>query len=183
MKKTNTWWLLIMAGLILMVIGVYAFLAPLHAYMKLVKFAGLGLLFNGLFLMLVCSTNKSCVVKERNWILAESALDFAFGIVLIFNPLFSFIVFPFLIGPWILCIGVLKIIASLSLRKIVRGWIFILMVGILSAVFGLLIINNPFATSEGITILIGTFGLLLGGLNIFDSFRFRKKDDTLSMMF
>ncbi|HMH21980.1 MAG TPA: DUF308 domain-containing protein [Puia sp.] len=183
MKGSKIWWLLIMAGSILVAIGVYAFLAPLHAYLKLVKFAGFGLLFNGLFLMLVCSTNKSCAVKERNWILAESAVDFAFGILLVFNPLLSFIVFPFLIGPWILCIGILKIIASLSLKKTVRGWIVIFLVGIISAIFGLLIINNPFATSEGITILLGTFGLLLGGLNIFDSFRFRKKDETLSMMF
>jgi uncharacterized membrane protein HdeD (DUF308 family) len=183
MKRLGTRWFLILAGIILLSIGIYAFLAPLHAYVKLVKFAGIGILLNGIFLVIISITNKSCSLKEDKWILAESVLDFCFGIVLIFNPLLSFIVFPFLIGPWILCIGVLKIAAAIALRKMVRSWMIILVVGILSSIFGLLIINNPFATSNGITILIGTFGILLGSLNIFDSFRFRKKEDTLNMMF
>jgi uncharacterized membrane protein HdeD (DUF308 family) len=183
MKRIGTWWLLILAGIILVAVGIYAFVAPLHAYMKLVKFSGIGLLSNGIFLVVVSITNKSCSLKEDKWILAESVLDFCFGIILIFNPLLSFIAFPFLIGPWILCIGILKMTAAISLRRVVSSWVIILAVGFLSSLFGLLIINNPFASSNGITIVLGTFGILLGVLNILDSFRFRKKEDTLNMMF
>jgi len=183
MKRPGTWWLLIMAGIFLVAVGIYALVAPLHAYMKLVKFSGIGLLLNGVFLVAVSITNKSCSIKEDKWILAESILDFCFGIILIFNPLLSFIVFPFLLGPWILCIGILKMAAAISLRKVVRSWVIILVVGLLFSIFGLLIINNPFTTANGITIVIGTFGILLGVLNILDSFRFRKKEDTLNMMF
>lgn len=172
---------MIIAGMIFLGIGIFAFINPLSSYIKLVKFTGIGLLLNGVSLVAISFTCKSSF-QEKKWLQAESILDFTFGILLIFNPLLSFIVFPYLIGPWILCMGILKIVASLTLKKIIRGWMFILVVGILSVIFGVLIIYNPFAKANGITTLLGIFGLIMGILYVFDSFRFRKSEDTLNMM-
>src|ERR1700730_3248715 len=156
MKKFTIRWLLVLVGASLIVLGAYAFVNPLYTYVKLVKYAGVALLVNGVMLQVVSSSNKSCTA-EKKWLLAESVLDFCFGVILLFNPLLSFIVFPFVIGPWIFCIGVLKIIASLALKKVIRGWLFITAFGTISLVFGLLIIFDPFPSSNGITILIGIF--------------------------
>jgi uncharacterized membrane protein HdeD (DUF308 family) len=182
MKKLKTWWLLFFAGTILFSTGIYSWLAPLSAYYKLVKYSGFVLLMNGLLLMWA-SAKRSIFLREKKWMLTESIINFFFGILLIVSPILSFIVFPLLIGHWILCLGILKIFGSLSLQKDIRGWLFILMTGILSVVFGILIAYVPFTKGTDVTVLIGGFGVTMGSLSIIDSFRFRKMEGTLNMMF
>ncbi len=180
-RKLDAWIFLLAMGCGLIGIGGYAFIRPLHAYYYLVKFGGVFLLVHAIFLLLsYYSLGDS--PKEKRWILLESIADFIFGLALMANPLFSFMVFPFLIGPWILCVGLLKTLASFNLKTAIRGWAYILCLGLLSIGFGILVLFNPFSTSNGITRLMGAFGLTLGSLDIIDAMRFRKSKDTLDMM-
>jgi len=182
MRKNNSIWILLMTiGVVFFVIGVMAFTRPLSSYVKLAKYTGAGLLLNGILLQAVTVVNKK-YPRESKWMLAESVLDFLFALVLLFNPLLSFILLPYLIGIWILLVGVLKIFAALYLRHVVRGWKFILLVGLLSAVFGMGLLSSSFARAEGITILIGAFATIMGGLYILDAFYYRKREDTLDLM-
>ena len=182
MRKNNSIWILLMTiGVVFLVIGVMAFTRPLSSYVKLAKYTGAGLLLNGILLQAVTVVNKK-YPQESKWMLAESVLDFLFALVLLFNPLLSFILLPYLIGIWILLVGVLKIFAALYLRHVVRGWKFILLVGLLSAVFGMGLLSSSFARAEGITILIGAFATIMGVLYILDAFYYRKREDTLDLM-
>ena len=182
MEKLKTWRLLFIAGLILFGIGIYCWVTPLNAYYRLVKYSGFVLLMIGLLLMWA-SANRRILIREKKWMSVESIVNFFFGILLIISPILSFIVFPILIGHWILCVGILKILGSLSLRKDIRGWMFILFTGILSVVFGILIAYVSFSKANDITALIGSFGVMMGLLAMIDSFRFRKMEGTLGMMF
>ncbi len=185
MKKLKTWGLLNVTGILFIAIGIYCFVSPSNAYVKLVKYSGIALLVNG-FLLVVASfihtSSRISWIRERKWMHAESILEFIFGILLVFNPLLSFIVFPFLIGYCIICIGILKIAASLSLKNDMRGWALIVIIGILLCIFGALIVYYPFARVNDVTLLIGIFALIMGTLTLFDSFRLRNSKDTLNMM-
>ena len=167
--------------MLLIALGVYALLTPFSTFINLVTYSGIVLFING-FLLVIVASNTPCV-REKNWLITESIIDFVFGITLLFNPLFTFIVFPLLIGPWMFCKGVVKIIASVVLRKIINGWIFIFLAGTLSVCFGLLVVYNPIARANGITIVIAAFGLVMGAFNIFDAFRFRKTAAEVNLMF
>jgi len=180
--KLKTWWLLLLTGCLLFTIGVFAFVKPFHTFINLVTYSGGVLLLNGIFLVIVSNSNTGNE-QEKNWLIAESVLDFAFGIMLVFNPLLTFIVFPLLIGPWMFCIGILKITASIALRKIINGWVFIFAAGLISVCFGFLVVNDPIEKASGITTLIGAFGIVMGALNVFDAFRFKKTTAELNMMF
>jgi uncharacterized membrane protein HdeD (DUF308 family) len=168
-------------GVVFLVIGVMAFLHPLSSYVKLAKYAGAGLLINGVLLQAVIVVNKK-YPRESLWMQIESILDFLFALLLFINPLLSFILLDYLIGIWILLVGILKILSALSLRRVVRGWRFILLVGVLSTVFGGTLLYSPFVRAEGITYLIGAFGSIMGSLYILDAFYFRRREDTLDMM-
>ena len=186
MKIPKTWWLLCAAGILFIAIGTYCFLSPTNAYIKLVKYAGIALLINGFLLVattFIHTSSETSWKKERKWMHAESIIEFFFGILLIFNPIFSFIVFPFLIGHGILCVGLLKFAASLALKKDIRGWHFIMITGILLSLFGLLIVYYPFARVNDVTLLIGFFSVLTGVLTLFDAYRLRNRRDTLNMLF
>jgi len=180
-KKFPTWWLLIVTGSIFLGIGILAFIDPLSSYMKLVKFNGIALLLNGALLMVISAVNAKRL-RERLWMQAESIVHMLFGILFLFNPLLAFIALPYFIGTWILLVGILKMMASLALKKTVRGWAYILAVGALCTLFGLLLLFSPFVRSNDATLLIGIFGVTMGGLYLVDAFRFRKMEETLDMM-
>ena len=180
-KNFATWGLLFIAGIIFLSVGILAFIDPLSSYVKLTKFAGVGLLLNG-GLLTATIIVRPMRPRERNWLQAESILHLFFGILFLINPLLAFIALPYFIGSWLFLVGILKMMAAVSLRLRMRGWPYVLLIGIVFATFGFLLLFSPFARATSITLLIGGFGIIMGGLYIIDSFRFRKMEDTIDMM-
>ena len=72
--------------------------------------------------------------------------------------------------------------AALSLRTVRRGWTYVLFIGLLFAVFGCLLLFSPFDRASNITLLIGSFGVIMGTLYVIDAFRYRNATSTLDMM-
>src|SRR6201992_2074383 len=124
-KSFATWGLLFIAGIIFLSVGILAFIDPLSSYVKLTKFAGIGLLLNGC-LLLAMIIIRPMRPRERNWLQAESILHLFFGILFLLNPLLAFIALPYFIGSWLFLVGLLKILAAISLRARVRGWSWVL---------------------------------------------------------
>src|SRR6202012_3808145 len=113
-KKKSAWGLLLAAGIIFLAIGILAFIDPLSSYMKLVKFTGISLLLNGGILLTMAILTKH--PREQIWMQTESILHLFFGILFLFNPLLAFIALPYFIGSWLFLVGMLKILAAISLR-------------------------------------------------------------------
>jgi uncharacterized membrane protein HdeD (DUF308 family) len=180
-KKFTGWGLLFVAGVIFVSIGVLAFINPLSSYVKLTKFAGFGLLLNGglLLAMMIMRPGRS---RETKWLQVESALHLFFGLLFVFNPLLAFIALPYFIGSWMLLVGILKTLAAIVLKQILRGRGFVLAAGLLSTLFGFLLLFSPFARASSITLLLGAFGLIMGGLYIIDAFRYRKSEENVEIM-
>jgi membrane protein HdeD len=179
-KSSNFWWLLTVAGGLLIVLGFFSLTSPLRAYIFLVRYSGLALLLNGILLFVV-SWKSSSSLREKDWLLAESVLDILFAACLLFNPFLTFLTYALLIGPWMIGRGILKTLAAVTLKQ-TRGWIFILFTGLLSIIFGFLIIFYPLKKANGITVFIGFFALVMGLLYIFDAIRFRNFARTLNLV-
>ena len=180
-NKFATWGLLLIAGVIFLSVGILAFIDPLSSYVKLTKFAGVGLLLNGglLTAMIIIRPMRA---RERNWLQAESILHLFFGILFLLNPLLAFIALPYFIGSWLFLVGLLKIMAAISLRARIHGWPYVMAAGLVFAVFGSLLLFSSFARATNITLLIGGFGVIMGGLYIIDSIRFRNMENTMDML-
>jgi uncharacterized membrane protein HdeD (DUF308 family) len=180
MKNNNFWWILTLAGGILIGLGIFCLASPLNAYIFFVHYAGITLALNGLLLVTLSYTSAKSY-KEKEWLTVESVLDFFFAICLLFNPFMTFITFPFLIGPWMIGKGIVKTLASLKLKN-VKGWVFVCLGGILSILFGSVILYNPLERGTGITLSLGFYGLVMGALYVFESLRFKKLTDTVDIM-
>ncbi|GGA85423.1 HdeD family acid-resistance protein [Puia dinghuensis] len=180
-KNVATWGLLFIAGVIFFSVGVLAFINPMSSYVKLTKFAGIGLLLNG-GLLLAMIIIRPMRPRERNWLQAESILHLFFGILFLLNPLLAFIALPYFIGSWLFLVGLLKMLAALALRHRLGRWGFIVFVGLIFFVFGSLLLFSPFARATSITLIIGCFGIIMGAFYMIDAFRYRKMEDTLDML-
>ena len=91
----------------------------------------------------------------------------------------AMIAFPLIIGIWIMVRGLIKVIISLTLKPRLNGWRVVLVIGILSVLFGALLITDPFGSKQSVTIAFAVFAIVIGILYIFDSFRFRRMEDTI----
>jgi len=180
-KNFATWGLLFIAGVVFLSVGVLAFINPMSSYVKLTKFAGIGLLVNG-GLLLATIIIRPMRPRERNWLQAESILHLFFGILFLLNPLLAFIALPYFMGSWLFSVGLLKMLAALFLRKRLGRWVFIVFIGFIFFVFGALLLFSPFARATSITLIIGCFGIVMGSFYMIDSFRYRKLEDTLDLM-
>jgi len=147
---------------------------PLNAYVNLVRFSGIVLLMNGLVLQWASSYVHVTFKREKQSMRIESIVDFGFGIILIFNQLLAFIVYPLLFGSCIFLVGIIKIVVALLAKKNNSGWSFILIIGILSCISAIVIIYMPLHQASDITKIIGVFCVLMGLILIFDSIRFRR---------
>jgi len=183
MNKIKSSRLLVIAGIFFILTGIFCLLSPLRTYVALVRFSGIALLLNGIVLQVASSYAHMSFAKEKISMRIDSIVDMIFGILLIFNPFMTFILFPLLIGGWILCKGVIKIFVSLLLRKQISGWSFILGLGIISLVFALLIIYAPLNRSNDITKIIGAFFICLGAVLIYDSIKLRRMHETINLLF
>lgn len=180
-KRIPTGWLLAVSGFVFIAIGIFVFLYPWHAYYRLAKYTGILLLLNALLLLYIAIT-RTRGAQERNWILAESIIDFLFVLIFLFNALLSFFVLPFFIATWMGVMGGLKIAASLALRKNIKAWGFILSEGMMSLLFSFWVFHAPSPNAVSMITPIGLFALLMGAFNLAEAVRFKKMEDSLDMM-
>jgi uncharacterized membrane protein HdeD (DUF308 family) len=126
------------------------------------------------------ATKQPAMTKFKIWWLL--AMDLSFTVVFLFTPVFTAIACPYILGFWMLSLGLIKFTASIALARKVQGWIFVGITGILAVIFSLLIVNLPLGKLDNSTPLIGLFGLSMGALTVFDAYRFRKLDNTLNLL-
>ncbi len=174
MKKNRTSLILSIAGIAFILVGIFCIVSPLNAYVNLVRFSGVVLLINGLVLQVASSFIHITFKMEKQSMRIESLVDFGFAILLIFNPLLTFIAYPLLFGSCIFLIGIIKIAVALLAKKNNSGWSFILVIGILSCISAIVIVYLPLHQASDITKIIGVFLILMGLILIFDSIRFRR---------
>jgi len=183
MKKIKASSLLSVAAAVIILAGLFCFINPLQAYVYLVKFSGLVLILDGVALQIASSSAHISFTTEKRSMRMESILNFVFGLLLLFNPFMTFILYPMVIGYWILCFGIVKIIISMLMRKKVRGWLFILAVGVLAVAFGIGIINAPSTRAKDITLFIGAFFVILGLVLLYDSGKLKRRHETIDLLF
>jgi uncharacterized membrane protein HdeD (DUF308 family) len=183
MKKIKTSDLLLMAATAFVLIGLFCFINPLRAYVYLVKGSGLILILHGIVLQFASSSTHISFVSEKRTLRIESILDFIFGLLLLFNPFLTFILYPMLIGYWILGVGLVKIAISLLMRKKIRRWLFVMAIGLIAVAFGIGIINAPSTRAKDITLVIGAFFIILGSVLLYDAIKLKRMHETVDLLF
>lgn len=93
------------------------------------------------------------------------------GLLLVLNPHALASIIPLILGIYITINGALKIQSAFMLKSYQnKSWITALVIGILTLIFGILLIFNPFKGAVVITKVIGAILIIYAVLDIISSF-------------
>ena len=162
------WWALVLRGVLAIAFALFCFLKPEVTLPVLVLFVGAWFLVDGVF------TFIHGFRAEKKWPhFLYGALGVAAGLVTFFNPALTTLSLLYLIAFWFVFKGVLEISLAIRLRKeINREWLLGL-AGVVSILFGALIILNPGSGALAVLWLIGIYALLFGILLTLFGFKVR----------
>ena len=113
--------------------------------------------------------------EKPNWTahLISGALSVIIGLLTFFMPGVTGLVLLYLIAAWAIVTGLAEIVAGIRLRRVITGEWFLALAGVLSVVFGLLLIVYPGAGALAVALWIGAYATLFGILLIALGLRLR----------
>jgi len=165
----RSWWLPVLRGVVLLVLGLLMLVQPLWSVQALVWIFGIFALLDGIVTVVQWFANRS--EPGAGWFLLSGLIGIAFGVVVVaWTPETAQILF-YLIAGWVLVLGILAIIASVVLyRARDIGWYWVLTFGLVNFLFGLLMLTHPQTVVSVVVVLLGVFAFVGGVILIVSGF-------------
>jgi uncharacterized membrane protein HdeD (DUF308 family) len=159
-------------GVLAIVFGLYALFAPGLALGTLVMLFG-AMVFVGGILTIVAGARRKASHQPAVPIIVEGIVCVAFGLLALLKPGPTAVGSLFAVSAFAIVSGVVHIVAGIKLRhEFPDEWMLILS-GILTTVFGVLMVLLPWAGLLSLIWLIGAYSLFFGLLVLFLGFRLR----------
>jgi uncharacterized membrane protein HdeD (DUF308 family) len=167
------WWILLIRGISATVFGVVAIVWPGITLLTLVILYGAVALIDGLAGIALGVRGG---VAGRTWweMILLGLLGVIAGVVAFAWPGLTAVVLLVIIALWAIIRGVLEIIGAIALRKIIQGEWLLILSGVLSIGFGVLLLLQPAAGALAVMWLIGIYMLAFGITTIALSLRLRR---------
>jgi uncharacterized membrane protein HdeD (DUF308 family) len=167
------WWLFLIRGIAAIIFGVLAIVWPGITLVVLVLFFGAFALVDGVASLIAAITGKGAT-RPRWWLAIVGLLGIAAGLLTFLWPGLTALVLLFFIAGWAIAMGVFQIIGAIQLRKeIDNEWLLILS-GVASLLFGLLLLFMPGPGVLALVWLIAIDAIIVGILVTGFAFRLRK---------
>jgi uncharacterized membrane protein HdeD (DUF308 family) len=168
----RNWWLVLLRGLCAIIFGVLTLVWPGLTLLTLVLLYGVFALLDGG--LAIGAAIMGDTPAPRWWLALVGVLGIAAGALTLLWPGLTGLVLLYFIAGWAIAAGVLEIIGAIKLRNEIEGEWWLIATGVLSVLFGVLILMFPGAGALGLALTIGWFAIVYGGLLIGLSLRLRK---------
>ena len=158
-----SWWLLALRGIAAVVFGVFAVLLPGITLLWLVALFAAYAILTGIVSIAVAVRSRR---HENDWWiqLLLGLVAVAGGVAALFYPDITALALVFIIGFTALFTGVLDLAAAIRLRRQIRNEWVLAASGLLSIIFGVLVILFPGAGALAIVGIIGAYAFVTGVL-------------------
>jgi uncharacterized membrane protein HdeD (DUF308 family) len=168
------WWLLLVRGIILVLLGIAIFAWPHATLTVFVVFFAAYLIIDGIA-SIVQGFSQRRDGEPSGWSFAQGILAIAFGIAVLAWPDTIGKILMVIVGVWAILAGIAGIAAGFRMKQVPgSGWVWFLAWGILALIFGIALIANPAAGILSILWLVALWAILAGVVFIIASFFVRK---------
>lgn len=171
-ELARNWWTIAIRGAAAILFGIMALLLPDLALETLVLLFGVYALVDGLFS--IFSAVRAAQQRRKWWtLLIVGVAGLGAGVVTFVWPDITAIALLYLIAAWAIVRGVFEVVAALQLRQHIRNELLLILSGILSVAFGVIIAVDPGAGALALVWVIGFYAILAGLLLLGVAWRLR----------
>jgi len=168
----RNWWAVLLRGLVGILFGIVTFFAPVISLGALVLVFGAYALADGV--LTIISAFRRRAENERWWVLLlEGLVDIGVGIITVLWPGITALVLIYVIAAWALITGGLEIAAAIRLRKVITHEWWLVLAGIASIAFGVLLALFPGIGAITLVLWVGAYAFVFGIFMIGLAFRLR----------
>ena len=152
------------AGVCLIIAGIFCIGNPGAALSTMSLFLGLAMLISGIVDIVIFAKGRG-VMYGSGWFLVDGILTVILSLFLLFNQTFTTLTLPFIFGMWLLFSGITKFVDSFELKRFgVRGWGWFTALGVILALAGFLSFMDPVLSMLTLSMML-SFMLILQGVS------------------
>jgi len=170
---TRYWWAVVLRGAAAILFGIMALIWPDITVIVLVALFGAYALVDGV-ISLTSAISGRRGRGRRGWLIFEGIASILLGVLTFLWPDITALVLLWVIAVWALATGVLEIAAAVRLRREIQGEWLLALGGILSVLFGILLIVWPAAGALAVIFLIGIYAIVFGAALVGLGLRLRR---------
>jgi uncharacterized membrane protein HdeD (DUF308 family) len=169
------WWLFALRGLLGVVFGIIALVMPVATILALVLLFAAYMLVDGIFAL---CTSIRAMLRRESWSLSllQGIASIAAGALTFLWPGITLLAFVLLLAAWSIVSGCLTLAATPRVKiNYGRGWL--IFSGLVSLLYGFLMMLAPMIGAVVLTWWLGAYSLVLGVTLIVLAFRLRSQRD------
>lgn len=168
----ENWWLFLLRGLGAILFGLLTFMWPGVTLVTLVLLYGAFALADGI--AAIVTAIRGGPLTSRWWLAIMGGIGVAAGILTFYWPGVTALVLLVFIAVWAIATGITQIIGGIRLRKELDSEWIPIVTGVLSVLFGLLLLARPAAGALAMIFAIGIYAIAQGILTVAFSLRLRR---------
>jgi uncharacterized membrane protein HdeD (DUF308 family) len=168
----RTWWVLLLRGLAAIAFGILTWVLPGISLATLVLLFGAYSMADGVLGVWTAIAGRK---EHEHWwvLLLGGLLGIGVGVLTFFAPGLTALALLFYIAIWAVATGVLELVAAIRLRKEIEGEWWLILGGLASVVFGVLLMARPGAGALALLWLIAAYAVVFGVLLVMLAFKAR----------
>ena len=165
-RAVQHWWLMMLAGIVCVAMGIAVFVFPLQSYVVLSILTGVMMLVVGAAQLVVASTSGNYLAM-RGYMIVGGVIDVLLGIFLCVYPGVPLALLPILLGIWLMYHSFMLISFGGDLETFrVKGSGWTVFGGVILLLLSITVLLNPFSAGIATVILVAGVGLLVMGVLI-----------------
>lgn len=168
----RNWWALLIRGIAAVIFGILAFMWPGVTLVVIGILFGAYAFVDGVFA--IVSTVRAAQAHERWWpFLLEGIVGLAIAAITFYDVGITLFALYITIAAWAFITGILEIVAAIQLRKHISNEWLLILAGICSILFSMLMIWHPGVAALAIIWIIASYAIVFGIIMIVLSFRLK----------
>ena len=174
---SRNWWMWLIRGIAAVIFGVLAWLWPGLTWFTIAILFGAYALVDGIFA--IYGTIRAAETHQRWWpFLLEGIVGILIAAITFYDVRITILALYFTIAAWAFLTGIFEIVAAVQLRKHIANEVWLIVAGIASIAFGVLMLWFPLAGMLAIIWLIAAYAIFFGIMMIGFSLRLRAHTQT-----
>jgi uncharacterized membrane protein HdeD (DUF308 family) len=171
----SSWDMFLVRGILAILFGIATLVMPGITLIVLVVLFGAYALLDGVVLSILAFKNRK---NDTDWwlMLLTGLVNIAAGVVTFVWPGITAASLFYVIVAWAIVTGVFEVIYAIRFRKVIEGEWLLVLDGILSVAFGILLIAQPVAGALTVLWIIGVYATAYGAMLVVLAFRLRNLD-------